>query len=409
MSLVTRCPSCATPFKVVRDQLRISDGWVRCGRCSEVFDAMLDLQDLSESGRTSGAEADATGSSPSEESESQAGTTTIEDRIFSLEIPLSAPAPAQSTEAQGAPEEAEQGAGTGTFLFNPEDFVAVVPEPPVVPVRASFPPFPQIDPGLAGGPPSAYRSPLEQAEDHDTAQLQKALRRARVRAAKIARAKAREAEKVKAATRESAPMMLSASEPEASLPVVRSPVPHRRTVRVPETPRPSVLSQRIARVRPFSNRRALMAFVTLGVVVLVLQVLRQERDLIVAREPSLQPAFTVLCALTACQLSPLRQIRDITIEGASFAREKGSDAYRLNFTLRNGAGLPLAMPAIELTLLDLQERPVVRRVLMPAEFGAPPVLPASGERASSMLLTLSGPEVAAAPPVAGFRVEAMYP
>jgi predicted Zn finger-like uncharacterized protein len=44
MSLVTCCPKCATTFKVVRDQLRISDGWVRCGRCGEVFDATLDLR-----------------------------------------------------------------------------------------------------------------------------------------------------------------------------------------------------------------------------------------------------------------------------------------------------------------------------------------------------------------------------
>ena len=32
-------PHCATAFKVVADQLRISDGWVRCGQCKEVFDA----------------------------------------------------------------------------------------------------------------------------------------------------------------------------------------------------------------------------------------------------------------------------------------------------------------------------------------------------------------------------------
>ncbi|HQQ69472.1 MAG TPA: zinc-ribbon domain-containing protein [Alicycliphilus sp.] len=39
MSQITRCPHCATTFKVVADQLRISDGWVRCGQCKEVFDA----------------------------------------------------------------------------------------------------------------------------------------------------------------------------------------------------------------------------------------------------------------------------------------------------------------------------------------------------------------------------------
>eukprot|EP01041_Mallomonas_annulata_P031861 gene31861-54246_t len=43
MSLITQCPACATMFKVVPDQLRISDGWVRCGQCDEVFDANAHL------------------------------------------------------------------------------------------------------------------------------------------------------------------------------------------------------------------------------------------------------------------------------------------------------------------------------------------------------------------------------
>lgn len=44
MSQITRCPSCSTMFKVVADQLRISDGWVRCGYCKQVFDAAAYLQ-----------------------------------------------------------------------------------------------------------------------------------------------------------------------------------------------------------------------------------------------------------------------------------------------------------------------------------------------------------------------------
>jgi len=43
MSLITQCPACSTMFKVVPDQLRISDGWVRCGQCDEVFDANANL------------------------------------------------------------------------------------------------------------------------------------------------------------------------------------------------------------------------------------------------------------------------------------------------------------------------------------------------------------------------------
>ena len=44
MSLITRCPACGTMFKVVADQLRVSQGWVRCGHCSDVFDAGSHLQ-----------------------------------------------------------------------------------------------------------------------------------------------------------------------------------------------------------------------------------------------------------------------------------------------------------------------------------------------------------------------------
>lgn len=47
MALITRCPVCGTLFKVVPDQLRISEGWVRCGHCAEIFDASGDLQQSS--------------------------------------------------------------------------------------------------------------------------------------------------------------------------------------------------------------------------------------------------------------------------------------------------------------------------------------------------------------------------
>jgi predicted Zn finger-like uncharacterized protein len=46
MSLVTRCPACGTMFKVVADQLRVSQGWVRCGSCSDVFDAGMHFQSV---------------------------------------------------------------------------------------------------------------------------------------------------------------------------------------------------------------------------------------------------------------------------------------------------------------------------------------------------------------------------
>jgi predicted Zn finger-like uncharacterized protein len=39
MTLITRCPSCGTAFRVTGSQIEARDGRVRCGRCSVVFDA----------------------------------------------------------------------------------------------------------------------------------------------------------------------------------------------------------------------------------------------------------------------------------------------------------------------------------------------------------------------------------
>jgi predicted Zn finger-like uncharacterized protein len=43
MSLVTRCPVCATSFRVQRAQLAAHGGTVRCGKCAAVFDGVAGL------------------------------------------------------------------------------------------------------------------------------------------------------------------------------------------------------------------------------------------------------------------------------------------------------------------------------------------------------------------------------
>jgi predicted Zn finger-like uncharacterized protein len=44
--LATRCSSCGTSFRVSEEQLQVSDGHVRCGRCDAVFNARGSLFDL---------------------------------------------------------------------------------------------------------------------------------------------------------------------------------------------------------------------------------------------------------------------------------------------------------------------------------------------------------------------------
>jgi predicted Zn finger-like uncharacterized protein len=52
MSLITQCPACNTLFKVVADQLKISEGWVRCGQCREIFDAQAHMVQMAAATKT---------------------------------------------------------------------------------------------------------------------------------------------------------------------------------------------------------------------------------------------------------------------------------------------------------------------------------------------------------------------
>lgn len=44
MSYLTRCPACATAFRLEPAQLEMAQGWVRCGQCQQVYDARVGLQ-----------------------------------------------------------------------------------------------------------------------------------------------------------------------------------------------------------------------------------------------------------------------------------------------------------------------------------------------------------------------------
>ena len=43
--MLTRCPSCATAFRVSAEQLKVKQGRVRCGHCRQVFNALDTLVD----------------------------------------------------------------------------------------------------------------------------------------------------------------------------------------------------------------------------------------------------------------------------------------------------------------------------------------------------------------------------
>jgi predicted Zn finger-like uncharacterized protein len=444
MSLATRCPSCTTTFKVVRDQLRISDGWVRCGRCSHVFDATLELHEMADGPAPVAPPPAAVAAAPVPTAPSHADPQEAEffdDVAEGRETP-----PAAAPEAEVEPDDEAEVPAPAVSLpahgIAPDalwsDFEVNTPESEWRPPPSSLPPFPNIDLELAAAPApsSASRPPLplpalrlearelaesargdeeeahEPSPDRDRAQLEKVLRRTRIKSDGIAHAREREEERAADKEATTSSMVRQASEPELD---ASAPQPF-RTDDAPDSEPLALFENERTQRRPSpiwqrpAVRRSFWLLVVLAVLLLAAQVLRHERDAIVARQPGLRPALAALCGWSGCELTALRRIGDIVIEGAAFTREKsGSGDYRLSFTLRNGAAVPLAMPAIELSLLDSQERAVVRRVLTAADYGAPAVLAARTDHAASLPLSLSAPESTTLPPIAGYRVEAFYP
>lgn len=336
MSLITRCPTCSSTFKVEPDQLRVSDGWVRCGHCSEIFDAPANM---------------------CEASEVDAASATGPSSLQPGERPEPAPETDQFPRIQGGAVIDAQ------WWQNQPSLDMPVPVPVPVPV------------------PAANTVSRDESGDATSASI-------------------------KAVT--------GALEPPVMTPMTFRATAEEGLPGVASRPNP-VFMPGFQKTQP-PNERAQSKprnwWVVLAVVafaVLMLQVVFAERDLIAARQPNLKSSLALMCRLAGCEVSEPRQIASITVDGASFSREAEGDGYRLYFSLRNSAAMALKMPAVELTLLDTQERPVLRRVLMPDDFGASASLPPHAERTASLLLMLSGAEVATLPAIAGYHVDPFYP
>ena len=81
--------------------------------------------------------------------------------------------------------------------------------------------------------------------------------------------------------------------------------------------------------------------------------------------------------------------------------------YQLSLTIKSSASTELATPAIELTLTDVQDQPILRRVLQPSDLGLAPVLAPRGEMSASVPVSIALEQGAAR--VAGYRLLAFYP
>lgn len=371
MSLITRCPACGTMFKVVTDQLKVSQGWVRCGHCAEVFDASASL---------------------------------LPRDMSSL---ATSPAPQVDTEPQPLPEPdtaftRQASADTGPADIRPDDWAPARSFADRAPLRPS------------GAVPAEAQ---DSAADFDPVRWKKAQQERQVDPLEL------DDDSLPAPLPRQPAMVRRAIEDDSSFAYsdVDSGMPDSRVEH-------DVSFVRDARRKAFwkkpVTRWSLAALSLLLLAALVAQWGVQQRDTLAALEPRLVPVLQALCGPLRCEIRAPRHIESLVIDSSTFNR-LGPDAYRLSFTLKNTSVVALEMPSLEVTLTDTQDQAVVRRILTPAQFGAKgTTLAAQSELAGLVIMKVSGDAGAPAPSssssapvatpggplrVAGYRILAFYP
>ena len=490
MSQITRCPSCATKFKVVADQLRISDGWVRCGQCKEVFDASVHLLPSEPQALLPDVSMIASRPPPTPVTRAvdvvrawgappSAGTPAAPlapgvPPANELELSWDSPAPGAVLDVPVQAVPSFLVAGKATFAYPEQELTlqpaapfawrSVVPPigtalfggavpgtEPLVPMADAMAPLIPSDrenPSEKESPavevderPAGYEMPFdelreewpeeEQAEDPSPGGtvLCPSLEfpRKQVQTKPTAGGDFVDEQELSQTRTDSPGQGPGTSFDDSFCPEplfteregrsddVQGVAPGFIPREQEENDLPDETSEedevsfvRAAKRKAFWRRPLVRT--GLGVIALVLlctlalQIVLQERGRIAAMDVRVRPWLQMLCEPFQCALAPLRQISDVVIESSSFNKARG-DSYQLIFAIKNRATVPLSMPAMELTLTDAQDQPVLRRVFLPQEMAAPTELPALGEWTSSVavVVTTGGARVA------GYRLLAFYP
>lgn len=350
MSLATRCTACGTIFRIVEDQLRVSDGWVRCGRCAEIFDAR--------------------------------------EMLFDIERDAPPPWPPQYAPAAVLPE---------PVLPPPP------PPPPPPPTPAAYAPpewMPPPEPeprseALPTGWPSSEfgrNEPVAPDSRHEPRWV--------------------EDERIEM-SEEPAPLSARESEPQSPLaemaPITAEPAEKPRKPSKPakadggQMPEFMRQAQSSARWNRPAVRIALGAASLALAMLLALQITLHFRHAIAALHPPMRGPLAALCGLTGCEVKPWRRIEALSIDSTSL-NPVGSGSYKLNLALRNKTSVSVAAPWVELSLTDASGAPFARRVLGPDALS--PVLTqvdADSEQTLNLVFSTGSQRVS------GYSVNIFYP
>ena len=84
--------------------------------------------------------------------------------------------------------------------------------------------------------------------------------------------------------------------------------------------------------------------------------------------PSLRPLLVRACEIYGCTVDWPAHADLLTIVGSDLAAVPGTDVIELNAAIRSRAPFTMALPALEVTLTDTQNRTIARKVFLPADY-----------------------------------------
>lgn len=122
--------------------------------------------------------------------------------------------------------------------------------------------------------------------------------------------------------------------------------------------------------------------ILLALTILLAQAFHRYRAELAVQVPGIRPQLEAACRILRCQITLPRRVELMSIEASDLqADPRREGIIVLNAVLRNRARFAQDYPALELTLTDEGDRPLLRRVLGPRDYLDPtraPLLLAEG-------------------------------
>ncbi|MCK6425121.1 MAG: zinc-ribbon domain-containing protein [Burkholderiaceae bacterium] len=400
MSLATSCPSCGTVFKVVEDQLKISEGWVRCGHCHDVFNALEGLFDLDRRDSTMQDLRTLPGALEVRPTPREVTAPTVPIGLAVPAAPVSARKPDEADGIAPLPQEAGEPAATASASLSSvhtsgprlDAAAAVEPESPCEPIASE-----------------ATATPLQPAEGPTGL-----LAREQMQDTRAAEAPAIPTH-VEPAWSVTSPHATAGAEvaavPTGQAPAAEVPIdqPLAATAFSTEPDAEEDLPGfvREARREARWSSRSVRAVLSLAAVALTAalaaQVLMHHRDRLNASCAPCRAPVGWLAERLELPIRPPIVVEAVEVDNAVLIQPPGVDGYRLTVQVRNRAEHVVASPHMELSLTDATGTLLIRRVLAPTDFRQPEQLPGGAENSWTLEFHSSDKRVA------GYTVAAFYP